>query len=405
MTADYDVAIVGAGLAGSTLAAAIAKSGWKVLLLEKDGLPRHKVCGEFLSPESQQTLKNLELFESVATLKPAHLTSAVIVNPRGSTLQIELPMAAWGISRYALDQVLVQAAQNRGALLMDKCFVRNIECHNSERGCYQIAWGRTNDPITATTHAVVLASGRNTSNGLKNFGANVSANPFEKVMAKVPRPPKRASKRFVGIKAHFHNIRMPNRTELYLFDGGYVGINPVEDGRANVSLLARYDALERAGRTPTGLLHAIGAENPQFAHRLVDAGLIDDSLCTVAPVHTNAPSQPWSGMACVGDVATMIPPLCGDGMAMALRSAELCAPLLDRFLTGEISEAEWQRSYVQLWHSEFDWRLRAGRLLQYLLNRRGSADLLLRLGNTLPALASLAFHATRGPMNSELIRI
>ncbi len=48
---DYDVAIVGAGPAGTSAAILLAQSGQRVLLLEKERFPRHKLCGEFISPE------------------------------------------------------------------------------------------------------------------------------------------------------------------------------------------------------------------------------------------------------------------------------------------------------------------------------------------------------------------
>ena len=55
--AEYDLIIVGAGPAGSACAITAARSGAKVLLLEKDRFPRHKVCGEFVSPESLRLLE------------------------------------------------------------------------------------------------------------------------------------------------------------------------------------------------------------------------------------------------------------------------------------------------------------------------------------------------------------
>ncbi|MEZ4557184.1 MAG: tryptophan 7-halogenase [Caldilineaceae bacterium] len=56
---EFDLIVVGAGLAGSTVAAAVADAGHRVLLLERTRFPRHKVCGEFLSPEVQATLRTL----------------------------------------------------------------------------------------------------------------------------------------------------------------------------------------------------------------------------------------------------------------------------------------------------------------------------------------------------------
>ena len=44
--------IVGGGLAGGALAAALAEAGRSVVLLEREAGPHDKVCGEFLSREA-----------------------------------------------------------------------------------------------------------------------------------------------------------------------------------------------------------------------------------------------------------------------------------------------------------------------------------------------------------------
>ncbi|HZZ75876.1 MAG TPA: FAD-dependent oxidoreductase, partial [Puia sp.] len=48
----YDVAIVGGGLAGLSLAILLARESYRVCLFEKEAYPFHKVCGEYISMES-----------------------------------------------------------------------------------------------------------------------------------------------------------------------------------------------------------------------------------------------------------------------------------------------------------------------------------------------------------------
>jgi flavin-dependent dehydrogenase len=91
----------------------------------------------------------------------------------------------------------------------------------------------------------------------------------------------------------------------------------------------------------------------------------------------------------------MIPPLCGDGMAMALRSAELCAPLAHNFLQGQLSLADWQAAYQASWHAEFDQPVRVGRTLQAMLNLPLLADALIGLGRLAPPLVTVLVQATR----------
>ena len=114
----YDVAVVGAGPAGGSAASALATAGWRVALIERKDLPHHKVCGEFLSPEAQATLRALGLYETLAALAPTPLTGATLTSRRGATLTMNLPGTAWGLSRYAMDVTLANAAVARGAALI-----------------------------------------------------------------------------------------------------------------------------------------------------------------------------------------------------------------------------------------------------------------------------------------------
>jgi flavin-dependent dehydrogenase len=161
-------------------------------------------------------------------------------------------------------------------------------------------------------------------------------------------------------------------------------------------LLASRDAFARGGSNIDAMLDAVQHWNPALGRRLAGAIVVPESKVAVAPVDTHRPSVPWAGVARLGDAATMIPPLCGDGMAMALRAAELCAPLAHAFLSGRCSLAAWEASYRQNWHCEFDSTLRMGRRLQAALALPGVADVLLLAGRLLPFGAAYMVKATRG---------
>src|SRR5690606_4891291 len=122
----FDVAIIGAGPAGGSAASALAAAGWRVVLIERKALPHHKVCGEFLSPEAQATLRVLGLHEALAALAPRALTGATLISRRGATLTMNLPGIAWGLSRYAMDAALANAAVARGAVLLTGTTVMNV---------------------------------------------------------------------------------------------------------------------------------------------------------------------------------------------------------------------------------------------------------------------------------------
>jgi flavin-dependent dehydrogenase len=188
--------------------------------------------------------------------------------------------------------------------------------------------------------------------------------------------------------------------ELYLFPGGYAGLSPVEGGRVNLCLLATRTAFTRAGASTEAMLTAAAHMNPALRQRLRGGRRVPGTSLAVAPVDTERAAVPWDIGARVGDAVTMIPPLCGDGMAMALRSAELCAPLAHEFLCGDLSLAEWEHRYHATWQREFASTLRAGRRLQAFLALPGITDALLGVGNWLPWLTEPIVQATRGRLRS-----
>lgn len=382
-----DVIVIGAGLAGSTIAAALAQRGWDVLLVESDQFPRHKVCGEFLSPEAQHSLTQLGLLGDVAELAPVPLYSAAITTGGGKSLSMALPAAAWGLSRYALDAGLAAAAVRCGAEFWPASTVTSVT-HTGDGNTVQLR--RLRQPLTLRARTVIFACGRHSAAGLPPREAERST-----------QAEKQSWKHCVGLKRHYTGVVMEPRVELYLFPGGYVGINPVEGSLANVCLLITYAAFQAAGRSMEAVLTAAVKRHPQLAQRLAEAQTVLQSECAVAPVNTERRPTPWDGSTgapCLGDTASMIPPLAGDGMAMALRSAELCLGPAHAYLCGEMSLDGWADTYGRAWRDEFGTRLRLGRALQWGLTTPLLGDGLAAIGGRFPALAGLMLAGTRGQM-------
>lgn len=381
--ADYDAVVIGAGPAGSSAAASLAAHGRRVLLVERDRFPRHKVCGEFLSPEAQDTLNALDLTDAVAVQGPTSLTHVEVTTRGGQHLRRPLPAAAWGISRYALDGALAQAAAGRGVTLWTATTaVRTVY----QGGRYWVTLRRGRQYIHATARTVLLAAGRQVRAAL------------------CPQPPPRTTEeaqsaplsRSVGLKRHLDGVAIPDQVELFLFPGGYAGINPVEGGRANLCLLVEEETFRAAGGQVESMIAAAGEANPALGERLAGARPVADTTCTVGAVNTQTPPRVWAGLPRLGDAALMLPPLCGDGMAMALRGAELCAAGAEAYLRGECTLAEWEARYTEAWHTEFAERVRVAHALQRLLMMPHLAGGLLTLGSWLPWAADYVVRATRG---------
>jgi flavin-dependent dehydrogenase len=171
---------------------------------------------------------------------------------------------------------------------------------------------------------------------------------------------------YVGIKSHYSGIDPELITELYFVKGGYIGISPVENGYSNVAALLDKEVVKGTGTTVPAILEAASRENPHLMERMKHAVPIEGTQVSIAPVHLSLQPLAWHIIPHLGDAAVVIPPLCGDGMSIALRSSFLCSILADRYLRGEISLARWQEEYTQAIQQEFAGLIRRGRLAHTL---------------------------------------
>src|ERR1700689_1726872 len=111
--------VIGGGPAGSMVALRLALAGRPTTLLEKQRAANHKVCGEFLSREAMEYLKQ-------AGVAPIELGALPINRGRlwsgRKTVEAELPFQALSLSRYVLDEALLRRAAEVG------CTVRRGAC-------------------------------------------------------------------------------------------------------------------------------------------------------------------------------------------------------------------------------------------------------------------------------------
>jgi flavin-dependent dehydrogenase len=200
---------------------------------------------------------------------------------------------------------------------------------------------------------------------------------------------------FVAFKAHHDGLDLGDRVELHAFTGGYCGMSHVEGGLVNVCLIARTDVLKASGRSFDAMRDGVMRENPLLAARFDRLTLATDRVVATSQIPFGEKEPVSRGVLMVGDTAGMIAPLCGDGMAMALRSAEIAAGLADRYLRGASTFDDLARAYTRAWRRSFSTRLRLGRLLQRGLFRPLPARVGLAALNAAPWLGRALVAATR----------
>ncbi len=303
---EYDLIIAGAGPAGCACAITAARAGARILLLEKDRLPRHKVCGEFVSPESLGLLKSLlgrEMFAS----QPEISFGRLFMDGRSVSLNVTPP--ARSISRFDLDAALLKSARAHGAEAREETEVREVLRDGAQ---FQVITPER----TFTSRAVVNASGR-----------------WSRLTQ--PEPPSSPGK-WIGIKAHFREANPPASVDLYFFSGGYCGVQPVSSDAVNACAMVRTDAARS--------LPDVFALHPELRRRSSDWEPLFPAATTSGLIFRE-PATEDDGMLLAGDAAGFIDPFAGDGISLALHSGALAAECLLGFLQRKISLAEAQARY------------------------------------------------------------
>ncbi len=148
----FDLIVVGGGPAGSAAAITAARGGARVLLLERGRLPRHKVCGEFVSAESLELLGSLLHAGHLAVLTDGVRISRTRLYVDGRMIGAVIDPPAASIARFDLDAALWESAYLAGVDARQQVTVREI----GGRGPFRIC----SSDGEFESRAVINASGR-----------------------------------------------------------------------------------------------------------------------------------------------------------------------------------------------------------------------------------------------------
>ena len=154
---NFDVVVIGGGMAGGVAAIRLAHAGLKVALYDKEKEAHHKVCGEFLSGEGIQFLDDIGI--DVRRLGAVPVTSFRLHGPKTSSEAV-LPFAAVGISRKVLDEEILRVAANAGVEIFRGMLVKEI--HSSE-------FSHSGRHIVATPMGLILAKALVIATGKTEF--------------------------------------------------------------------------------------------------------------------------------------------------------------------------------------------------------------------------------------------
>ncbi len=369
LVATYDVIIIGGGLAGLTAAIHLRKEHHRILLLEKEAYPHHKVCGEYLSNEVVPYLRHL----GIELPTNIEISTLEFSTKKGRSLQLSLPLGAIGISRYALDNCLYKRAKSLGVDVVF-CSAENIE--------YKDDIFTVKNNLDQEYKATFVIGG---------FGKRSNLDKMLKREFISKKSP------WLGIKAHYQWNNFPDHlVGLHSFDGGYGGLSKTETGAVNFCYLVTYDSFQKK-QNISEFNDLVVAQNPYLGTFLKEATMVFEKPLSIAQISFEAKDPVENHVIMCGDSAGLIHPLSGNGMAMAIHSAKIASELIHAYLKEEQTDrTTLEQKYGLLWQRTFGKRIRTGRRLQKLLMSPKISELLFSLAILSPGILRSIIKKTHG---------
>jgi menaquinone-9 beta-reductase len=317
VNARYDLVVAGGGPAGCAAAITAARMGARVLLLEQGRFPRHKVCGEFVSAESLELLRQLLIHapQGAGILDHAPTISKARFYLLGSVIEIPVASSA-SIPRFLLDEALWHASNAVGVDCRDNVMVEGIHAN----GEFRIS--SSAGEFLATM--AIAATGR-----------------WSKLRQPASKP---KAKKLIGLKAHFREADPAPTTDLYFFAGGYCGVQPVGDGVVNACALVKSDVATD--------LDSVFALHSALQGRAHSWEPVTQPVST-SPLIFAEPEPERDGVLFAGDTAGFIDPFAGDGISLALRTGTAAAQAAMHVITGRVSSEEAVRNYRRRYQQQF----------------------------------------------------
>lgn len=346
----HDYIIIGGGVAGLCAAIRLLELGAKPLVIESGTYPSHKVCGEFFSPECIPILNQWGIHPI-----PVHRSCFHMNNK--SDLSFTFPSPAGSLSHYTFDTLLMEKAKKLGATILTE--TKAVEFNHSNK-----------------EHIIKL------SNGETIHGGHLII-----AVGRIPQmTPTTAPIRYMGLKTHFKGVVSKNKLGMYFFEGGYIGLSPIEEDKVNVACLVKIEKVTSAGG-PEAFMEQLFSNNDLLQDALGNATNLFPKWMNVGIPEFGIKSVPeWPNTYCIGDAAGTIPPITGMGLSMAVRGGLMAA---------EYSFRSDPNGFRREWIRTFKTPITLGKWLHAIAIRPGIGSPLLQLGKCFPKLIDKIFQFTR----------
>ncbi len=305
----FDVVIAGAGPAGCTCALALKDAGLKVAILDKKSFPRNKVCGDAIPLRAIKTLSSIDpafadsfkAFEKKLTTK----STAIIYN--GQQVTFDWVRDAYTCTRMEFDNFLFSLVKNNTNTTI-YAPISPVKYTQSADGI-EIT---TIDGPDIKTKLLIGADGAH-SLAAKQLAGNL-----------LDRNHHAGS-----VRAYYSDIvGIENTLEIWFdkrFLPSYFWIFPLPGNTTNVGFGMLSEEIAKRKINLKSAFYQFIEQTPKLKSRFATATMISPLEGFGLPLGSNKLTRSGDHFMLVGDAASLIDPVTGEGIGNAMLSGKLAA--------------------------------------------------------------------------------
>ena len=343
-----DAVVAGGGPAGSTCALLLARAGLSVTLVERATFPRRKICGEYLNSGAVAALDRIGVLSEVRNGAYA-LRGVRLVPPHAPAVELPFTQGALSCARETLDAILLRAAVYAGVTVVHG----RVEDVLHDRGRIDGVWVRNDD---RTAYAV-------------RARWTVGADGCGSVVARHARLTKRSwrAPRF-AVGGHYTGFGdLGGFVEMYVGAGTYFALNPLSHDVTNVMVVVPKTALAKwSGFVDEGV--AGKAAELGRGHRSFANAQRVGTRAAIGPLAHSVRAPIGYGVVLIGDAAGFLNPFTGQGVYLALTSAENAARAIVASAGNRSREGSAFATYAEDRRTDFAARKRLSAAVGWLID-------------------------------------
>lgn len=366
----FDIVIIGGGLAGLSSAIHLSKANLNVLVIEKNSYPKHKVCGEYISNEVLPYLAFLDI--DVFSLGAKKISKFQLSTTKGRLMSSTLPLGGFGISRFCLDHTLAKKAIQVGTEILQDS-VEDVKFLND---MFSVETKKTNQ-----FHAkiVIGAYGKRSNLDVK----------LHRQFIKRKSP-------YLAVKTHVKGHFPDDLVALHNFEGGYCGVSKVENDTINLCYITNFNAFKRY-KDINDFQEKIVFKNNLLKEIFKKTTPVFEQPLSISQISFDAKKPIDNHIIMCGDTAALIHPLCGNGMSMAIRSAQMASILIIKYFNSETSDRDaLEKQYLREWNRTFKSRLKTGHMIANVFNQPKTSEILMQGLKWFPWIVPYIIKQTHG---------